>query len=480
MKLIRLTKPTATALLLAAFPLFSPAAEEAPASKAKIDLAPIGLLSTRSARQITSSPWSIGGETVDRDYTSYEAYKGYLGTLGAKTIRLQAGWAKTERRPGVYSWDWLDSIVNDALAQGIAPWLELSYGNPIYPGGGDTGLGGGFPASPMALSAWDRWVAAVVDRYRDRVSEWEIWNEPDGGGGPPEKYAELYVRTARTILSLQPHARIWALALAGHIDYADSFFSALKTGRQLALVQRITLHGYPRNPDDVEGLAQLRKVLAKYGLSVEIRMGETGAPSRFQAQFALRDIAWTENLQAKWDLRRMLAFRAENVSCSLFTIADMRYTDLPHTRQKGVWMNFKGLLATNPDLSVSRAKPAYAAAQRIFTLFDDQLEQIAPYPYSDFALRHLALTGYRRRGNGAQLVAYWFNDAPPDESNQTTALDLTLPAGRFSDPVLIDLRTGIIYAIPNGRWRQTDRGAQFTGLPAYDSPIVLADHTALP
>jgi len=30
------------------------------------------------------------------------------GPLGAKRIGFQAGWAKCEKRPGVYDWAWLD------------------------------------------------------------------------------------------------------------------------------------------------------------------------------------------------------------------------------------------------------------------------------------------------------------------------------------------------------------------------------------
>jgi hypothetical protein len=46
-----------------------------------------GQLLTRDAKTIRGSTWSIGGETLDRDYTDYQSYKSYLGPLGAKRIR---------------------------------------------------------------------------------------------------------------------------------------------------------------------------------------------------------------------------------------------------------------------------------------------------------------------------------------------------------------------------------------------------------
>lgn len=80
---------------------------------------------------------------------------------------------------GVYDFEWLDKIIDDALSQDVQPWLQVSYGNPIYPGGGEAALAGGIPTSEEALEAWDQWVEAMVNRYKEKVKEWEIWNEPD-------------------------------------------------------------------------------------------------------------------------------------------------------------------------------------------------------------------------------------------------------------------------------------------------------------
>jgi hypothetical protein len=96
----------------------------------------LGTVKTKSSNEIKTSRWSIGGETLDRNYASYEAYKKYLGPLGAKRIRLQGGWAKCEKVKGQYDFEWLDNIVDDALSQGVSPWIQPSYGNPIYEGGG--------------------------------------------------------------------------------------------------------------------------------------------------------------------------------------------------------------------------------------------------------------------------------------------------------------------------------------------------------
>lgn len=442
----------------------------------------LGKLRTRAAHEIVSSPWSIGGETIDRGFTVYENYKTYLGPLGAKAIRLQAGWAKCEPEAGVYAWDWLDAIVDDAVAQGVHPWLELGYGNPVYPGGGDIGLGGGLPSSPEALAAWERWSRAIVGRYKDRVLEWEIWNEPDlnsNGRAPVEAYIDLYVRSASIIRELQPHGRIIALSLSNKLDYADQFLAGLKARGQLDLVDVITIHGYPINPDDTTNIDLLRAIIASHGREIEVRQGETGAPSRNQKQFALRNRSFNENLQAKWNLRRLLAHRAKDVPCNLFTMSDMHYNHYHREVGDAIRMNYKGLLATNPDKTISHPKLAYFAAQHVFTIFDDTLKRIPDYPAKHTSLRAVTVSGYRRESDGAQVVALWFNDAPPADANGVTRADFTFAGGRFTEPVLVDLLTGLVHALPVDSWKQDETGATFTALPVYDAPVLVAERAAI-
>lgn len=195
----------------------------------KIELPFIGSIKPRNANEIESSNWMIGCETLDRDFADYDQYKEYLVPLGIKLLRMQGGWAKTEKIKGVYDWAWLDHIVNDATSRGLRPWLQTSYGNELYVGGGGSNLGAGMPVSKEALDAYYKWVAAMVTRYKNKVYDWEIWNEPNFGNNTinsPENIADLNVRTASIIKKIQPNAKISGLAL-GHIglEFAERFLS---------------------------------------------------------------------------------------------------------------------------------------------------------------------------------------------------------------------------------------------------------------
>ena len=96
------------------------------------ELKQIGWIATRHAKEIQSSDWSVGCETLDRDQAKFSVYREYVGELGAKHGRLQSGWAKCEKQKGVYEFAWLDECVYGLNEQRVKPWVCLCYGNPMY------------------------------------------------------------------------------------------------------------------------------------------------------------------------------------------------------------------------------------------------------------------------------------------------------------------------------------------------------------
>ena len=437
----------------------------------------IGAVRTRHAREIGSSPWSVGAETMDRDFTIYAHWREYLGPLGVKRARIQSGWAKTERRKGSYDWAWLDEIIPDMVEQGVEPWVCLFYGNHRYEGGGGTGLGGGLPSSEEALAAWDRYVAAFVERYGEYVDEWEVWNEPRGDV-THEEYARFLIRTGRVIRRLQPDATVIGPSTVRiNIQQADDVLRYLQAEDALGLIDQIIVHPYNENPDDsYPKIEQLRDVMAHYSDRITIRQGENGAPSQKGSFGALgRSYDWSERKQAKWALRRLLGDLGHGVRpSSYFAICDMHYGDK---------INYKGLLATNPDKTVHHRKEGYFAVQHLTAVFDDTLERIPGYPYyltpwQNNERNHSAF-GYRK-GDGRQVVAIWRNTDPPGANRSVRELDLFLPAGRFTDPVLVDLLSGEVYDIADDRWSAEEGPCHFRDVPLYDSPILIAERSAIP
>ncbi|MBC8154480.1 MAG: hypothetical protein H7Z72_16370 [Bacteroidetes bacterium] len=439
----------------------------------------IGQLKTRDAKDIKASTWSIGGETLDRDYTDYQSYKTYLGPLGAKRIRLQGGWSKCEKVKGEYNFAWLDAVIPDAASRGVSPWVELSYGNPIYEGGGEAKLAGHIPTSPEALAAWDNWVRAMVTRYKDQVPEWEIWNEPDlNKDHTGTEIGQFYIRTARLVKAIQPNARLIALGIVSvtSTKFMTDFYETLKRENALDLVDIQTYHGYSPNPDEsYPKIEKLRELVWSYNPKIVFMQGENGAPSTPKAVTigAMRDYDWSELSQAKWDLRRMLGDHGRGIATNLFTISDIHYAPGDHM----VGVNTKGLLQTNPDKTIKRPKLSYKAAQHVFSLFDDQIETlIQTRPTVD--QETVNAFAYRHKAMGGSLVTLWSIEARPAETYEPKLTTLTVE-GQFTQPVFVDLITGKIHEIPKRQWTSAGKTYTFTGVPVPDYPVLIADKSAL-
>lgn len=458
----------------------------------------IGKVQPRNATEIGSSNWSVGCETLDRDFADYDQYKEYLNPLGIKRLRIQSGWAKTEKVKGEYDWEWLDHIVKDATDKGLQPWLQFSYGNPIYEGGGGINLAAGMPTSKEALAAWDNWVAAMVTRYKDKVQDWQVWNEPNFGdtinyANSPEATADLNIRTVDIVKGIQPEARVSGLTM-GHIDldYADTFFKILADSGRLKMFDNIVYHDYVYNPDsNYPKVMKLKKLLEKYDADMSLRQGENGAPSMGgPGRGAIGNHNWTELSQAKWNTRRMLGDLGHDVESSVFTIIDIAYKTGPISR-----LNVKGLIESDSTKRAIRPKMAYYAVQHVASVFDHTLERIATeelhskpetVPEENKLIRYsynsdssLAVYAYQNKESKKQVYTIWNKGNIPNNSTEKENVSFTFTNGDFSEPVYVDIITGDVYKIPDAAWEKEGRTYTFKNIPVYDAPILIADKSLI-
>ncbi|GAB3180586.1 GH39 family glycosyl hydrolase [Telluribacter humicola] len=437
----------------------------------------IGALQPRSTKEIRSSRITVGCETLDRDHTVWDNYKAYLPPLGVKKIRLQAGWAKTEKVKGVYDWKWMDEIIDYAVAHKLEPWVETSYGNPIYEGGGGINLLNSLMTTPEAYAAWDRWVEALVTRYKDRVKEWEIWNEPDHPGQKisPEITAELNIRTAEIIKRIQPEAKIAGLAFASNSnqEYLDRFLKVIADQKKLDLFTWISYHSYTMPPEAAyteNRVLGLRKVINNYSKNIKLRQGENGAPSTYIPSFALDKYYWTEYTQAKYDMRRLLGDLGHDIETSVFTIIDIYY----NWGDRAV-LNTKGLIQSDITMAAIRPKVAYYAVQNLASVFDNSLTLDKDSRIAAATDESVSAFGYLDKNAQKQLITIWLDGKNPTNSFKTTPVKVTADNMQFTSPVYVDLMTGHIYEIPKADWSKNGSSYTFNSVPLYDSPVLIAE-----
>ena len=422
----------------------------------------------------------LGCETLDRDYADYDAYKEYLEPLGIRYIRLQAGWAKCEKERGVYDFAWLDHIIDDAVSRGLEPWLELSYGNPVYPGGGTAMLTGGWPRGSEAIEGWKSWTRELALRYKGKVHQWEIWNEPENGlrreGRDPAEMAELAVITARIIKGIDSEALVAAYGIGrvrrenGAEALITGLAAKLKASGELHLIDAVSYHGYHYIPEESYFIDadSLRAILAGCGWDVDIWQGECGAPSVGYMGGALADYPWSEVSQAKWALRKMLCDHAHGIRTSIFSIADMNYAASDAIKKK----NHKGLLETDENNRVLRPKLAYDAVRNLVSVYDN-LDVVCDSSAITVGRDSIVAYLFDDSETHLQSAVLWISGAAPTDSRQRGLASVTIRGFRCCRPVCVDLLDGRITRL---RMRRRGGDAFFPEVPIYDSPVLICSN----
>jgi xylan 1,4-beta-xylosidase len=135
----------------------------------------------------------------------------------------------------MYNFSYVDQIYDGLLANGVRPFVELSF-MPRKLAAKEIIQAFWYKPNVAPPKDWAKWddliahfTAHLVERYGiDEVSQWyfEVWNEPniDFWGGEPKQstYWELYDHTARAVKTVSPRLRVGGPATA-QAAWADAF-----------------------------------------------------------------------------------------------------------------------------------------------------------------------------------------------------------------------------------------------------------------
>lgn len=436
----------------------------------------MGTLHPKSVYEISSSRWTLDCAGMDREHTDWRAIRGYVAPLGIRRIRQQAGWSRCEKDKGMYDFAWLDQCVFDAKKMGVNVWMELSYGNLLYEGGGGRGLNAGFPVSEEALEAWDNWVRAMAEHYNGTVVDWCIWNEPDSkqAGNDINIAIDFAVRTAEILRSIIPDANIAAFALTrAKPEWVEPFAKELASRGKAKLFNSIAYHHYSHNPDEgFENVEKCHEILSKYTPNLKLMQGEGGTQSEWCLNGALSKTFWTELTQAKYDLRRSLSDLGHGDDTEVFHICDLEYRAV----KEHFGLVRYGLIKTAGQADgfrVLKVKKAYYAIQNAVSVFNDSLECISPETNSTVeGVDGAVVYDWKDIETGTPLAVFWDASHKPVESYVPKTAAVILKGKPISNPVWVDVLTGNIYRIPDD---QVDfhKGRTTYTLPIYDSPAFI-------
>lgn len=203
-----------------------------------------------------------------------------LHEAGVRVLRVSIGWDGLEPARGQYDWGFWDAFVDIAVRQhGIRLVPYVAYTPRWISTGGASDY---WKSPPRDVGEFEQMMARLVARYRETISSWEIWNEPDNRDywlGTVADFARLVAAGSRAARAANPRARIVSGGVAGHVEFLDQVLSAPPAA---ASIDVVNAHAYPEtwSPMTIEALPayadQLAATVRRHGGRQPIWIAEVG------------------------------------------------------------------------------------------------------------------------------------------------------------------------------------------------------------
>lgn len=155
----------------------------------------------------------------------------------AGSIRLNCfpTWSQVEPTRGTYDWTQFDATVAQAEAWGFTDITFVFCSTPAWAGTpvtapDEAAFGPGTAQPPADMADYREFVRQVVERYRGRISGYEVWNEPSSPQfftGTPAQMGEMTEIVYRTVQETDPEAYVLSAGFQTHRpDYYREFTPA--------------------------------------------------------------------------------------------------------------------------------------------------------------------------------------------------------------------------------------------------------------
>lgn len=143
-------------------------------------------------------------------------------------------WRNLEPRQGQWQFEQLDRRVREAQAHAVNLLLVLAHAPPWAARDplASSAYGPGVVSPPARLADWENYVRTVGTRYRGRLTEYQVWNEPSDRthwGGSIAELVELTCAAHRVLKAIDPAIRIVSPGSNGggvHLAYLAQFLAA--------------------------------------------------------------------------------------------------------------------------------------------------------------------------------------------------------------------------------------------------------------
>lgn len=184
---------------------------------------------------------------------------------GVKWTREEFHWNWVENPKGTFDWSFFDEMVDSATAHGISVYGLVAYWTEWSPP----------PFDDRFVKDYCDYLRVLVNRYKDRIHHWEIWNEPNIFFWPDDKarYAVLLREAYKAIKETDPTAKVLGMSTAG----IDVKFIEQMTELGVEY-DDLTVHPYRHALDPLGFKAELERTSEQFG-NRPIWITEMGWPS---------------------------------------------------------------------------------------------------------------------------------------------------------------------------------------------------------
>lgn len=175
--------------------------------------------------QGSDSRFGVGAFVLNRyGWREWDRPVGALKDLGASWSREEFIWELIEPERGSFEWEFYDAAMNSLASSGVNILGVLDYSAPWATE--DPNREGADKYMPN-IEDWSNYVKTVVNRYKNKVGYWQIWNEPniamffkpapDAG-----KYFLLLKSAYEVIKRADPNAQVVVAGTSGvDVGYLD-------------------------------------------------------------------------------------------------------------------------------------------------------------------------------------------------------------------------------------------------------------------
>jgi xylan 1,4-beta-xylosidase len=348
----------------------------------------------------------------------------------------------------VLNFSYVDQIYDGLLANGVKPFVELSF-MPNQLAAKPVMQAFWYKPDVSPPKDWAKWdelitqfVSHLLDRYGiDEVNQWyfEVWNEPniDFWAGDPkqETYWDLYDHTARAVKAVNPRLRVGGPTTA-QAAWADAFIQHCAAHRVPVDFVSSHVYGNDRAQDvfSTDEIIPRDKMVCRAVKKVHDQIKASTMPdlpliwSEFNASYF--------NEPAVTDASYMGPWLADTIrQCDGLTDVMSYWTFSDVFEEQGVvktpFYGGFGLLAED-----GIPKPAFNTFKLLHRLGEERITI-----NSDSAL----LT---RRKDGSLVIAVW-NYAAPEQAGAAKSFTLRFEGGRYKNALVsaIDPDHGDVHAL---------------------------------